>query len=338
MTGSAADLARALRAQAEAVCRAYLSNGRRAGQYWQVGDRTNAPGRSLYVRLRPGPDGRAAGKWTDAATGEHGDLLDIIASTRRLTTLRDILDEARSFLALPRAPIIRQPPVSMGSPESARRLWRMAQALDGTLAESYLCRRGLGAVAHGAALRFHPSCFYGGSEDEPRSAWPALLAAVTDDAGEITGLHRTWLDPATAGKAPVADPRRAMGSLLGHGVRFGDATHLLAAGEGLETMLSLRVMAPRLTVIAALSAAHLAALRLPAGLHRLYIAREADPAGQRASAELAGRAMAASITPHMLDACLSDFNEDLRRFGPDRLRAALRPQFERQDRALLFAA
>ena len=33
------------------MCRHYLSNGRRAGRYWLVGDVANTPGRSLFVRL-----------------------------------------------------------------------------------------------------------------------------------------------------------------------------------------------------------------------------------------------------------------------------------------------
>jgi hypothetical protein len=79
MASQAADLARCLARDAEAVCRRYLSKGRRRGRYWVVGDVANAPGRSLFVRLT-GPDSGkgAAGKWTDAATGEHGDLLDLI--------------------------------------------------------------------------------------------------------------------------------------------------------------------------------------------------------------------------------------------------------------------
>jgi len=48
---SAAALARRLARDAEAVCRHYLSNGRRSGRYWVAGDVINAPGRSLYVRL-----------------------------------------------------------------------------------------------------------------------------------------------------------------------------------------------------------------------------------------------------------------------------------------------
>src|SRR5262249_52334389 len=46
MSTQASDLARRLAEQAELVCRHYLSNGRRVGQYWIVGDVHNTPGRS----------------------------------------------------------------------------------------------------------------------------------------------------------------------------------------------------------------------------------------------------------------------------------------------------
>ncbi|MEO6216736.1 MAG: DNA primase, partial [Sphingomonas sp.] len=66
MENPATEIARRLASHAEAVCRRYLSHGRREGRYWLVGDVRNTPGRSLYVRLAASPDGRgAAGKWTD---------------------------------------------------------------------------------------------------------------------------------------------------------------------------------------------------------------------------------------------------------------------------------
>ena len=66
MRSAASELARRLARDAEAVCRHYLSNGRRRGRYWVVGDVANTPGRSLFVRLT-GPDSGkgAAGKWTE---------------------------------------------------------------------------------------------------------------------------------------------------------------------------------------------------------------------------------------------------------------------------------
>ena len=48
---TASELSHRLAAQAEAVCRAYLPNGRRHGRYWIAGDVTGARGRSLFVKL-----------------------------------------------------------------------------------------------------------------------------------------------------------------------------------------------------------------------------------------------------------------------------------------------
>jgi hypothetical protein len=141
-------------------------------------------------------------------------------------------------------------------------------------------------VAHYDPLRFHPRCYYRPDEHSPTETWPALIAAVTDLGGTITGAHRTWLDPSGHDKAPIASPRRAMGHLLGHGVRFAVARDVMAAGEGIETMLSLRMILPTLPMVAALSANHLAALLLPPTLRRLYVARDADPAGDAAMASL----------------------------------------------------
>src|SRR6516225_2343667 len=86
MFTQASDLARRLAERAEMVCRHYLSNGCRSGNYWLVGDINNTPGRSLFVRLTGPQSGkRVAGKWTDGATGQHGDLLDVIQLSRGLT-------------------------------------------------------------------------------------------------------------------------------------------------------------------------------------------------------------------------------------------------------------
>ncbi len=90
--------------------------------------------------------------------------------------------------------------------------------------------------------------------------------------------------------------RRAMGDLLGNAVRFGAADDdVLVAGEGIETMLSLRCVLPTLPMAAALSANHLAAMVLSSSLRRLYIARDADAAGDAVLAILMQRAEAAGI-------------------------------------------
>jgi Toprim domain len=338
---SAADLARRLARDAEAVCRYYLSKGHRSGRYWIAGDVQNTPGRSLYVRLS-GPDygPGAAGHWTDAASGEHGDLLDLIARNRDLRPLGAAMDEARAFLALPR-PIIPQPAhrshaalAPHASTEAARRLFRAGKPIPGTPAEAYLRARGISLPLDWPALRYHPSVYYRADEHAELELWPALLAAVTALDGTISGVQRTWLDRERPAKAPLPDPRRALGYLLGNGVRFGKAADILAAGEGIETILALKSVLPALPMIAGLSANHLAALDLPSSLRRLYVARDNDAAGLKAAERLHERHRCIEVRE--LVPAHADFNLDLCRLGPDALRARLRDQLVPDDHPLLL--
>jgi Toprim domain len=332
-----AELAYRLAREAEAVCRHYLSNGRRVGNYWQVGDVRNTTGRSMFVCLRGKQSGgRAAGKWTDAATGEHGDLLDVIRESCGLVDFHDVTEEAQRFLSLPRSEPksdnpSRRSPVPAGSPESARRLFAMSKPIAGTVAETYLRARGITDLHGVDSLRFHPRCYYRSLADASTATWPAMIAAVTDLQSHITGAHRTWLDPCGHDKAPVDTPRRAMGHLLGHAVRFGPASDVMAAGEGIETMLSLRCLMPSMPMVAALSAAHLGALLFPATVRRLYIVRDDDPAGDGAMDRLMDRARIAAIEAKALSPQCGDFNEDLRHIGMDALRASLGSQLAPED-------
>lgn len=313
------------------------------GRYWLVGDARNTPGRSMFVRLTGSEAGKgAAGKWTDAATGEHGDLLDVIRETCGLIDFADVTEEARRFLRLPYSKPesakrrTQTPPAQRSSPDAARRLFTMAQPISGTLVATYLRNRGITVLHEAENLRFHPRCFYRRDAQSPTESWPAMIAAVTGLDGTISGAHRTWLDPhgfsqARLGKAPVDTPRRAMGNLLGHGVRFGVVGEVMAAGEGIETMLSLRSGMPTLPAVAALSAVHLAALLFPMTLRRLYIARDNDPAGDAARHALVERADAAGIEAVVLSPAGGDFNEDLRQFGTNALAARLRVQLAAED-------
>lgn len=342
----ASGLARSLGRHAEATCRHYLSSGRREGNYWMVGDVRNAPGRSTFVRLKDSAKG-PAGKWTDAATGEHGDLLDVIRESLGLVDFHDVAAEALAFLSEPHPEPERDVPASRsgaalpGSPEAARRLVGMARPIAGTLAARYLGGRAITMLAGTGALRFHPCCYYRPDEKSPTQTWPAMIAAVTDLSGRITGAHRTWLDPdgfdpVRLGKAPLETPRRAMGDLLGHAVRFGRAREVMAAGEGIETMLSIRQVLPGLPAVAALSAAHLAAILFPPGLKRLYIARDPDPAGEGARDRLRRRACEAGIEALDLSPSRGDFNEDLRLDGGGALTVLVREQLLGRDVAELL--
>ena len=329
----AAVIAAALAARAEDVCRRYLPNGRRQGRYWICGDLDGARGRSLFVRLR-GPG--THGKFTDAATGDHGDLLDLIRHRINAPTLRAALDEARRFLALPPASPDRSseqadrdpggPDAPYDATEAARRLWRRCRPVDGSHAERYLRARGLSRCRF-AALRYHPELRY--REGASVRRFPALVAAVTGDDGRITGVQRTWLDPRSPAKAGIANPRKALGRVYGLAVRFGVPADddALVVGEGIETVLSLVTTVPEITTAAALSAGSLGAFAPPPGLARLVIARDNDEDGALAAERLARRCARLGIAATVIVPAGNDFNDDLVDFGAAALRARFAPLF-----------
>lgn len=308
-------LARKLAAHAEAVCAHYLSNGKRHGRYWLVGDVHNTPGRSLYVRLYDA-GGRPAGKWADAADPDkHGDLLDLIRWNRNISNAAELRREALWFLSEPM--VHAKPlPAPRNSPLAASRLFHASVPLIGTHGEQYLRGRGITASLDLKALRFHPGCYYRPERGMELQTFPAIIAAVTDLADTVTGALRLYLDPYEPLKASVEFPRLSMGNMLGNGIRLGTANDVLAAGEGLETMLALRSLIPAMPMVAATSASHLGALVLPERLKRLYIAIDNDPAGHAAAERLVFRHLDGGIDITLLEPTYDDWNTDLIRLGP----------------------
>ena len=319
----AASIAAALAARAEEVCQRYLPHGRRQGRYWVAGDLDGARGRSLFVRLHgPGPPG----KWTDAAEGSHGDLLDLIRHRTGAPTLRAALDHARAFLALPASPAAGDTG-AYDATEAAQRLWRGCRVVDGTHAEAYLRARGL-ARCRFPALRFHPELRY--REGSSVRRLPALVAAVTGDDGAVRGVHRTWLDPRRPAKADVPSPRKALGRIYGLAVRFGmpaDSVAPLLVGEGIETVLSLVTAVPEITAAAALSAGSLGAFSPPPACRRLVIVRDNDFEGAWAAERLARRCARAGVAAAVIVPEGGDFNDDLASLGAAVLAARFGPLF-----------
>lgn len=333
----ARDLAMQLAERVEAFCRTYLSNGHRSGGYWIVGDTGNTRGRSLFVRLTGPPYGQGArGKWQDAATGEHGDLLDLLAAREGHRGLAETLAEARRFLGMPEWPAkdgyARDVPfrTRTHTPVIARRIWHEGKSLSGTLADTYLSLRHL-RPPYPADLRFHPRLEYRDHVTGEIAFHPALLAAVRDTSGGLRGIQRCWL-ASNGQKAVLGDPRRSLGHIHGHGVwlRHDDRVHpsgVLLIGEGVETVLSLVNILPSAGMVAALSAAHLAGFVLPEWVRLLLIARDNDPAGLHAARKLASRALESGIEVSLLRPVLKDFNADLRLLGKDVLATNLRRQW-----------
>ena len=100
----------------------------------------------------------------------------------------------------------------------------------------------------------------------------------------------------------------------------------MAAGEGIETTLSIRTGMPSLPLVAATSSNHLSGFVFPANLRTLLVIRDNDHAGDAATDALFARGQAAGIEVFLIEPELDDLNSDLMRLGRDRLIHRLRQQ------------
>lgn len=248
--------------------------------------------------------GRRAGLWHDYETKEGGDLLALVMREQGCS-FPEAVDIAATFIGFPA--MSAPPPRNQGrSPHrddddrrenvtAAGRLWREAQDPHGTVVESYLAARGLliPAEAAGTAIRFHRACPFKGQRV------PAMIALVRDViSNEPCAIHRTALT--TDGSKTEIDgaSRLSLGPVGGGAVKLTadeDVTTCLGIGEGIETTLSLRLVAEfgPSPIWALLSAGQVAALPVLPGIECLWIAVDRDEAGENAADEVAQRWRAA---------------------------------------------
>jgi phage/plasmid primase-like uncharacterized protein len=171
--------------------------------------------------------------------------------------------------------------------------------LAGTPADQYLRLRGIDLAQLGRqprALRYHPGLWNG----EARREFAGLVAAVTNDAGETTAVHRTWLQQDAAGrwrKAPLNVPKASLGRVAGGTIRLwrGASGKPLAAAppgevvviaEGIETALSVAISCSELRVMAAVSLGNMSRIDLPAAIATVIICGDNDEPGSQAEAAL----------------------------------------------------
>jgi putative DNA primase/helicase len=160
--------------------------------------------------------------------------------------------------------------------DAARRLLQRTESAEGTLVEHYLASRGI-TIPVPPALRFLRWCPH-----RSGSAFPAMVAAVVDHAGEVTGYHATFLAPDDAGKYPFRDKtaqRECRGPIRGAAVRLGDAVDgRLLIGEGIETSLAAAQLFD-IPAWAALSANGIATIDLMPEIRHVIIAADNDVNG-----------------------------------------------------------
>ena len=141
----------------------------------------------------------------------------------------------------------------------ARQIWSRAEPATRTPVVDYLARRGIrlreGARVPGC-FRFEPSARLVVPDDNRRGEFvtvhegPAMLAAISDASGALTGVHRTWIDLGQPkGKVVIPHPfkpgemvasKKVYGSKKGGAIRIHtprDAEAMVVA-EGIETTMT----------------------------------------------------------------------------------------------------
>ncbi|WP_226783170.1 DUF7146 domain-containing protein [Oceaniglobus trochenteri] len=197
---------------------------------------------SFWVRLT----GAKAGSWQDKATGQFGDILDLIKLHLGCSNA-DALREARAYLGLdtedPATRRIRAEAAEKAKAQrkeaearlratearrarQAQAIWLSAQpGIAGTPVEAYLRdQRAIDLRRLGrqpGALRYAPACYFKQIDAETGECFegegPAMVAAITRD-GKHVSTHRTWLArgrDGVWGKAPLPKAKMVLGNYAG---------------------------------------------------------------------------------------------------------------------------
>lgn len=228
--------------------------------------------RGLYFTLNPGRadrsvgsfciqmDGPKAGRWTDYATGAHGDVIDLIGLALGIDSPVGKIKAAREWLGLEtedpatrrareahaermkraRAEqAVRDEKAAARQREIARGLWLSGQAdITGTPVAAYLAGRGIeiASLPHlSGAIRYHPECRYYFDEEvsDPETgevrtlhrwrAMPAMVCAIARKGAGVIDCHRTYLARHPDGrwtKADLPDAKKVFTDYTGGSVRL----------------------------------------------------------------------------------------------------------------------
>ena len=331
-THSLKDLSAMLAANMETVCRHYLPNGRRNGNYWQVGSTAGEEGASLRIDLA----GRWRGRWRDWANPkDRGSPLDLIRAVRNYATIGEAAAEARRYLALPEYERPRCGPRRRdGAPEAQTGLERVLEGAapirPGDPAGRYLASRGLAIDdARAAGLRFRPDTWV--QVDGEKCEMPALLAPIRALDGALEGLQRIFLAP-DGRKAPIPDPKRTSGRLFSGAVRWPapGASHMVLT-EGVEDALAvMRALGAGdhrgIVVAATISAGRIHRVGLPPDIRRVTLVQDRDMAGEQAWVALCREHGGSAVLLDRIIPRAKDANDELLALGPARFLARLAAQ------------
>lgn len=284
------------------IARNPARDDRKAGSFW-------------IMVARPG---KAPGAWRDEATGDKGDIIDLVAYTRGLDR-GQALKWARAWINFEDVPPAARRQAR--EDQAKARIERERKAADllaqnrkrafacyveakkakliGSLADRYLLGRGIDLrqlERVPGAIGFTPRMRHA----ESNTWWPVMVAAMTGPDGSVWAVHRTFLAGDGSGKAPVAPARKIWPSFSGAVMKLARgetglpdaeaAKHglldTLVICEGVEDGLSIALARPDLRVWAAGSLGNVAYVRLPDCCERVIVAADNDWGKPQAMAQL----------------------------------------------------
>jgi putative DNA primase/helicase len=157
------------------------------------------------------------------------------------------------------------------------------------------------------SLRFSPRLFHAPT----RQYLPAIVAAIHDPAGVISGIQRVFIRTDGCGKADVRPAKMTLGSLGDGAVRLAPVGEVIGLCEGWETGLS-AMQLYGLPVWCALGASRMHRVALPPGVRKVVIFADNDAAGHEAAERAANvHRLVGRLVETRLPATGTDFNDEL---------------------------
>lgn len=304
-----ADVKALLQVRIDSLVMELCPDGHRGGKYWlaRCPWRDDKHAGSFWVALSGVP-----GAWRDEATGEKGDVLQLIQKVcgldfkAAMAWARDWLGMAKlddTAIRTARAKVqerqaggaAREADLLARNRRRAFAWWLKASpTLAGTPVETYLATRGIDLgklAAPPKALRFAPA-----KHRESGLILPAMLALMTgpDPSGKTEGVpyavHCTYLKPDGSGKANVSPVRRMWPSYSGAAIRLTKGETKLRPSEaaaqglldtlclceGVEDGLSLALACPELRVWAVGALGNLGHVVVPGCAAEIVVAADND--------------------------------------------------------------
>jgi DNA primase len=164
----------------------------------------------------------------------------------------------------------------------ARAVWNNAAPAAGTPAETYVQARGI-TTPLPPSIRFARTYAWRDRETgEVGPNLPALIGAVVDAAGDVTGIQRIFLADGGRAKARMRNPKRTLGRVLGGALRLGPPAAELIVCEGPEDGLTLAQELPGASVWAALGTSMMPAVQYPPEVRSIVLAGDNNAAGRGA--------------------------------------------------------